>query len=102
MKNGVCPKCESSEIYVVDELKIPNYEYSNSVVPLTLTAHYGETGETGFLGSAKMERVGINLRALVCGDCAFTEVYVDNLDRLKKFAAQRQGGVRRYKPEADE
>ena len=56
-KTGTCPKCESKDLFVVDEARIPNYEYSNSVVPLTLTAHYTDTGEKGLLGGPKKARI---------------------------------------------
>ena len=92
---GPCPKCQSRDVFVIDQAQIPNYEYSNSVVPLTLTAHYGPTGETGFLGMGKSERVPVRIEAYVCSSCAFTELYAKDLDVLARFAAEGVGNVRR-------
>jgi len=96
MKNGgKCPKCGSGEVFVIDEARIPDYQYSDSVQPLTLTAHYGPTGETGFLGMEKSDRVPVRIEAYVCARCAFTELYAKDLDVLARFAQQRAGNVRR-------
>ena len=96
MKNGeACPKCESDEVYVVDEAQIPDYQYSNSVRPLTLTAHYGPTGATGFLGMEKSERTPVRIDAYVCAKCAFTELYAKDLDVLERFAREGVGNVRK-------
>jgi len=80
-----CPKCEGAKIYVIDQAKIPNYEYSNSSNPLTLYAHYGPTGEKGFFG-AKEQRVGATIEAWVCAGCGYSELYASPLSILERFA----------------
>lgn len=94
-QSGECPKCESTEILVIDEAQIPNYEYSNSVNPLTLTAHYGAYGGAGFFGGAKMERACVGIEAYVCGKCAYTELFAKDLELLERFAQEGVGNVRR-------
>ena len=51
MKDGTCTHCEGTEIYEIEEARIPNYESSNGVDALTLTAHYGPSGESGMFGA---------------------------------------------------
>ena len=92
---GECPKCGCTEILVVDEALIPNYEFSNSVEKLTLTAHYGEYGARGAFGSTKKSRVGVGMHAFVCGKCAYIEFYANDLDVLRQFATNRVGNVRK-------
>lgn len=97
MKNGgPCPRCGAVDRYVIDEAKIPNYEYSNSVEPLTLTAAYTTTGESGLFGD-KQARIPVRVEAWVCAGCAHTELYAKDLDVLARFADERLGGVRRIK-----
>ena len=93
-QSGMCPKCGATEIFVVDEARLPNYEYSNSVVPLTLTSHYTTTGETGLLGGPKMGRASVHLAAHVCGRCGAVEWYAKDLDVLRRLASEPDAGVR--------
>ncbi len=96
MKNGeACPKCESDDVYVIDEAQIPDYRFSNSGRPLTLTAHFGPTGETGFLGAEKSERVPVRIDAYVCARCGYAEIHAKDLDVLARFAREGAGNVRR-------
>ena len=92
-KSGTCPKCGAAEVFVVDEARLPNYEYSNSVVPLTLASHYTTTGETGLLGGAKMGRASVHLAAHVCGRCGLVEWHAKDLDVLRRLASERDSGV---------
>lgn len=95
MKNATaCPKCASSEMYVIDEALIPDYRYANSTQPLTLTAHYGPTGETGFFGD-KSARVPVRIEAYVCAACAYTELFAKDLEVLAQFARAGAGNVRK-------
>lgn len=98
MKNGEpCPKCGAGDRYVIDEAKIPNYEYANSVEPLTLTAAYTSTGASGFFGD-KQARIPVRIEAWICAGCAYTELYAKDLDVLERFAREQLGGVRRVRP----
>ena len=96
MKNtGACPKCRSTELLVVDEARLPNYEFSNAVVPLTLSSHYMETGEKGLLGGAKKGRLSVHLEAYVCGACGFVEWHAKDLDALRAIANEHGSAVRK-------
>jgi predicted nucleic-acid-binding Zn-ribbon protein len=95
MKQGrACPKCGSTERFVIDEAKSPNYEYANSVEPLTLTAAYTESSERG-LPSGKKARLPVLIEAHVCAGCGYSELYAKALDVLERFARQELGGVRK-------
>ena len=97
MKSGTCPKCQSRDLLLVEEVLVADYTSANATNPLTLTAHYGETGEVGFLGP-KQARTSIRIEARVCSACAYTELYAKDLTALVEFARSRKGGVRALKP----
>ncbi|MGE5787515.1 MAG: hypothetical protein ACM3ZE_23175 [Myxococcales bacterium] len=99
MKNlRPCVGCGSKDAFIIDEALIPNYESSNTVESLTITAAYAETGEVGLLGS-KHERYRVRLEAKVCAECGHTELYSKDLDVLARFARQKIGNVRRIRVE---
>ncbi len=79
---------------MVEEARMPNYEFSNSVVPLTLSSYYTETGEKGFLGGPKMGRISVHLEAYVCGACGAVEWHAKDLDVLRRLATTAGSGVR--------
>ena len=96
-KSLVCPKCQGQRFFEIEKMLVPNYEYSNSVEPFTLTAAYTDTGrETkGIFGSsAEIARIGAEASAFVCASCGYTEVYARELDVLEDFASKGEGGVR--------
>lgn len=89
-----CPKCAGDDRYTIEKVLVADYTSANAMNPFTLTAHYGETGETGFLG-AKMERAVVRSRATVCAACGYTDLYALDLPVLERLAQERHGGVRR-------
>jgi predicted nucleic-acid-binding Zn-ribbon protein len=95
-KSLVCPKCQGRRFLEIDKVMIPNYEYSNSVEPFTLTAVYMETGveTTGIFGSKEMARIGAEASAFVCGGCGYTELFAKDLAILEHLASAAKGGVR--------
>jgi len=97
VKDGVCPRCESTDLYAIDEVLIGAPDSVNGVFPFALTAHYGYTGETGFLGMGTQRRTEITVEARVCARCAYTELYAKDLDELANFANEGVGGVRRLR-----
>jgi hypothetical protein len=97
MKRGICTKCDGKDVYEITEALAPHPRYINSVLPVTLTAHYGPTGDTGFFGD-KMGQVSVRVSAFVCGACGYTELYAKDLDRLARMAARGEGNVRAAKP----
>lgn len=93
--SGKCPKCPSQDFFVVEEVQSPNYEYSNSIKPVTLTSHYGSYGEKGLLGGPKQTRAGVHMEAWVCAGCGYTELYAKDMERLADFAERGVAGVRK-------
>ncbi|MFT3892502.1 MAG: hypothetical protein QM730_12775 [Anaerolineales bacterium] len=86
MKNEICPKCGSNEI--MKDLKIPDKghlgaEFKLQVVvtepePVTAASLWMTDGASG------------QVRAWVCSQCGFTELYTDNLENLYKKYKQYQ------------
>lgn len=88
-----CVVCGESKGYLVSEALVPNYEYSNSVEPLTLTAANVDKENPGFFSST--ERVGVKMTARVCGGCGRIEFFAQDLAVLERFARLRAGNVRK-------
>jgi hypothetical protein len=78
----------------VQEALIPNYEYSNSAEPLTLTVANLDKQKPGLLSST--ERVSVKLSARVCGGCGRVELFAKDLSVLERFAAANAGNVRKF------
>jgi len=94
MKTGECPKCNGREVYEIDRVCFEASDSINGVVSLDLFAHYGPSGELGWLGE-KNKRVGLRASARVCGGCGHTELFTKDLELLQQLAAQ--GHVRRIR-----
>jgi predicted nucleic-acid-binding Zn-ribbon protein len=89
-----CAGCGSKDAFVIDEVVTPDYQSSNCVDTLTITAAYAETGEVGLLG-AKHTRYRVRLEAQVCAECGYTQLYSKDLDVLAQLARRKLGNVRR-------
>lgn len=96
MKDGPCPKCQTRELYEISEAHQADHDSANATYPLTLTAVYGPSGESGFFGD-KMTRVGVTVAAHVCSKCGYTELYANGLDELERFAREGTGNVRKVR-----
>lgn len=94
MHHSPCPKCGGRELYEIDRALIPNYEYSNTLEPLTLTGAMLPTQATGLL-SPTSEREVVTVKAMVCAKCGFTEFYARDLGLLEEFAKAGKGNVRK-------
>ncbi len=91
-----CPRCSGDDRYAIQQVLLADGTSVNGVDTFTLTAHYGETGESGLFG-AKMGRSVVRAEAVVCAKCGYTELYAKDLAVLERFAAERVGGVRRLR-----
>lgn len=91
-----CLRCGGDDRYAIQQVLIADGDSANGVDPFTLTAHWGETGETGVFG-AKMARTAVRAEAVVCAKCGYSELYAKDLPVLERFAAERLGGVRRLR-----
>jgi len=80
-----CGSCGETKGFVVSEALVPNYEFSNSIEPLTLTA----------ANLDKEKRVPVKLSARVCGGCGRVELFVKDLAVLERFATLKVGNVTR-------
>ncbi|MBE7436336.1 MAG: hypothetical protein HS100_20645 [Anaerolineales bacterium] len=75
MKNGVCPKCSSSEVYFI------KYDYSNlrgSAAHALLDSFVFPKGP------------GMNFTLYICVDCGYTEHYVHDKKQLKQVAQKAE------------
>jgi predicted nucleic-acid-binding Zn-ribbon protein len=93
--NATCPKCASQDLFAIDRALMPDHESSNTVVPVTLTAHYGPTGEQGWLGNPVHAVSSVPIEVWVCARCAYVELYAKDLRQLGLMAEDGSGGVRR-------
>ena len=76
MKNGICPKCSSHTIIENIPILDRSGQYAHLASPLSLAVQGERTG-LFFSHVAKGE-----LRAWVCGECGYTELYTSNLGEL--------------------
>lgn len=81
----ICPKCQSREFWVVDEVRHPRCDDPRVSVPMIVA-----TVELSF----QRFQAG-SFEAWVCGQCGFTEWYAKNFDEFVRIARVRDGGVRR-------
>ena len=77
--SGACPKCACTKIYVVDEVRQPDYEYGNVIVPLAVTTFAMSAEEAGVAtGNIHRAMVG-SFEAWICASCGLTEWYAKNV-----------------------
>lgn len=67
MKDGKCPKCGSTNVYVADDLPLKSGPFGSNAIPVSLT-------------------VMAALDNYVCVDCGLVEHYVAEERMLKKIA----------------
>lgn len=94
MSHVPCPKCGGRDLYEIERALIPNYEFSNTLEPLTLTGAMMPTKSTGFL-SPSAQREVVTIKAVVCAGCGFAELYAKDLNLLAEFAQAGKGNVRK-------
>jgi len=75
MKDGVCPKCGSKEI--IDNTEVRDYDAS-SYRPLSVHVQLVKPASS-FI---KKTHESSELRAWVCGECGYTELYATNYKEL--------------------
>ena len=67
MKNGQCPKCGSSKIYVAKDLPLKSGPFGSNAIPISLTSM-------------------ASLDNYVCGQCGLVESYVAREEKLDEIA----------------
>lgn len=95
MNEPGCPRCGHGELYEIDEVRQADHASANATYPLTLMALWRGTGDRGFLGGERHERIEVPVSATVCARCANVELVVRDLDSLARLAAMPNSGVRR-------
>jgi len=73
MKNGTCPKCSSTEI--MTDVKVCDEPY-----PLRVEIEEPEPARHSLLWTPQSATGDV--RAWVCSQCGYTELYTDNLEEL--------------------
>jgi len=66
MKNGICPKCNHSEVYAGTELMFKQSSNDTNTIPISSWA------------SAALDNY-------VCGNCGYVESYIAEFDKLAKI-----------------
>lgn len=81
-----CSKCGCEKLYVIDPVRIPNFEFTNAAEVLPVHTH-------------DRWRAG-HFLARVCRNCGFTEWYARDLSLLARFGESE--GVRAVTASATE
>ncbi len=76
MKNGICPKCESHD--VIPKIRVIDRYDPGTSKDLSVQT-YEKPDALLFKG-----RHNYTLHAWVCGNCRYTELYVDNPKELSR------------------
>ena len=80
MKNGSCPKCGSTEIMA--NLTVRDKGHRNIQSPTRVTVDEPEPAEKDLLWIS--DGASGQLRAWICSQCGYTELYTDNLEKMYK------------------
>lgn len=89
-----CVACGGTQGYLVTEVVSPNYEYSNGIEALTLSAANLDKVNPGFFSGT--ERVLVKMTARVCSACSRIEFFAQDLAVLERFAREGAGNVTRF------
>jgi predicted nucleic-acid-binding Zn-ribbon protein len=93
-QSGLCPKCTSDELFIVETVTQPNQDSINGTHATTVFAVYTETGERGLLGNKSRRYEAGTFEAWVCSQCGFTEWYAKHANEVLGEMARRGEGVR--------
>jgi len=80
MKDGKCPKCGSSEIMA--DVKVRDVA-DNGPYPLRVEVEEPEPARHSLIWMPK-QAMG-DIRAWICSECGFTELYTNNLEELHQI-----------------
>ena len=86
MKDGVCPKCGAHDVVPRLPILDPGFAYkSTDPSKVSLFIIIEEKPDALILNKAMRFKV----KAWVCGQCGYTELYTDSPHKLKESAQQR-------------
>ncbi len=83
-----CLRCGGKDLYEVEQVSFEDDSF-NGVRPFALFAHYGPSGEQGWMGE-KNKRVALAASARICGTCGHADLFTKDLELLEQFAADRR------------
>lgn len=66
MKTGVCPKCQSAEIYAGSDIPLKKGPFGSNAIPVSMTSIAA-------------------LDNYVCAECGYVESYIGDSDKLKEI-----------------
>ena len=84
--NHACPKCGTTKLYVVDEVRQPAHDSSNVIVKMSVTTASVPALDVG-LRDDNIHRAAIgSFEAWICSSCGFTEWYAkDFVEAFEKL-----------------
>jgi predicted nucleic-acid-binding Zn-ribbon protein len=99
--NGCCPKCESLELLVVDDVTIVHHEFPDAkAAPMALAFEIKKPNPAMF-ESAKTLVKSSGFDAWICAQCGYTEWYAKSVHRLRDLA-EKSSVVRRVTRSTDD
>ncbi len=66
MKSGVCPKCQSTEVFSGTDIPLKKGPFGSNAIPVSMTSIAA-------------------LDNYVCSDCGYVESYIGETDKLKEI-----------------
>jgi predicted nucleic-acid-binding Zn-ribbon protein len=100
--NGACPKCACKKLYVVEEVRQPDTDSLDVIVPLRVSTFAIAADEIGIAtGNGHRTMVG-TFEAWICASCGLTEWYAKNFGEAfeRILALGRKVHVRVVEPPA--
>lgn len=89
-----CLRCGANDLYEIEQVSFEDDSF-NGVRPFALFAHYGPSGEMGWMGE-KNKRIALAASARICGACGHADLFTKDLGLLEQLAADgRVAGVRK-------
>lgn len=78
--SGQCPKCACTKLYVVDEVRQPDHDSINMIVPFSVTCAEVPAADVGVRdGNVRRAAMG-RYEAWICSSCGFAEWYATNVN----------------------
>lgn len=89
-----CPRCSGRDIYEIDQVSLEANDSSNGVIAFSLFAHYGPSGEMGWIGE-KNKRVAVRASARVCRGCGHADLFTKDIEVLDHLVGKGVAGIRK-------
>jgi predicted nucleic-acid-binding Zn-ribbon protein len=76
---GACPKCACKKMYVVNEVRQPETDSSNGIVPLRVSTFAIAADEIGVATGNSLRTTVGTFEAWICASCGLTEWYAKDV-----------------------